>query len=293
MTAAAATVASLKRRQPEWTPWLSVVEVALRHIASPAWNTAAASVSAGSSRCSSQRFLDHATALVDARAIRRLFSELTQAAAASANAAMAQLERVPIDRFAPRRLFSAAICNDSDYLRAVALRAGVDAEPLRAVVSLLPMPFLQACQRRWRASGAASWVQGSCPVCAAWPSFVEVRGIERQRFARCGRCGCDWHDEMLRCRYCGILDHQRQVTLQPERARSHASVEACLACGHYTKAFTQLQGAAPADVMLHDLDSVELDFAALEEGYTRPDVLAQPLHFSLVDDDKSEEEVRS
>ena len=49
------------------------------------------------------------------------------------------------------------------------------------------------------------------------------------------------------------------------------TVETCEACEGYLKAITTLK-ATPADALtLVDLDSVELDIAALEHGYVRPD----------------------
>ena len=107
-------------------------------------------------------------------------------------------------------------------------------------------------------------------MCGAWPAFAEVRGIERTRVFRCGRCGCGWHARPLRCPYCGIDDHRALVSLVPQHGGSHGVIEACTSCHSYAKTFTRLQGCAPETVMLDDLASVHLDVAALEEGYTRP-----------------------
>ena len=97
-----------------------------------------------------------------------------------------------------------------------------------------------------------------------------MRGIERSRYFRCGRCGSEWYARALVCAFCGLRDHRQLTSLVPAKSGVHAVVEACHACRGYVKAFTRLQGCAPGDVMIDDLASVDLDMAALEQGYARP-----------------------
>jgi FdhE protein len=113
-------------------------------------------------------------------------------------------------------------------------------------------------------------MEGYCPVCGAWPALAEVRGIERSRYFRCGRCGGEWQSHCLLCPYCGMNDHKELVSLVPEKSGSNSVIEACKRCLGYVKTFTTLQGSLPAKVLLDDLASVDLDVAALEQGYKRP-----------------------
>ena len=108
-------------------------------------------------------------------------------------------------------------------------------------------------------------------MCAAWPAFAEIRGIDRHRYLRCGRCGSEWPGEVLRCSFCQNHDHEQMATLVPDRQGTRGVIEACRRCHGYVKAFTTLQGTAPLAVMLEDLASVELDIAALDQGYARPE----------------------
>jgi FdhE protein len=137
------------------------------------------------------------------------------------------------------------------------------------VTALVGVPFLQACHRRWADSLPPGWQEGYCPVCGSWPSFAEVRGIERTRVFRCGRCGGGWHARPLRCPYCGVDDHHALVSLVPGAGGANAVIEGCRPCRGYVKTFTRLQGCAPDVVMLDDLASVHLDVAALEQEYVR------------------------
>jgi FdhE protein len=74
----------------------------------------------------------------------------------------------------------------------------------------------------------------------------------------------------LFCPYCGVTDHEELVSLVPEKSGSNSVIEACKHCLGYVKSFTRLQGSPPAEVLLEDLASVELDVAAIEQGYKRP-----------------------
>jgi FdhE protein len=180
-------------------------------------------------------------------------------------------------------LFRASLCHDSDRVKESAAGLGADPEAFEAVVALLPVPFLQACNRRWASAVSRSWVEGYCPVCGSWPAFAEVRGIERSRYFRCARCGGEWHARSLYCPYCAVSDHNELVALVAEDGASRAVIEACKHCLGYVKSFTTLQGHPPGAVMLEDLASVDLDVAALEEGYKRPAGAGYPLDVTIAD----------
>jgi len=187
----------------------------------------------------------------------------------SGTAKMATLDAAVDEDLDIFTLFRASLHQDSDHLRDFAVVLGVDPEAFQAVAAMVPVPFPQACNRRWGRAIAVSWMAGYCPVCGAWPAFAEVRGIDRSRYFRCGRCGGEWRAHLLFCPYCGNTDHKEQVSLVPESSPKSA-VDACKRCLGYVKTFTTLQGSPPAKVILDDLASVELDVAAAEQGYKRP-----------------------
>jgi len=184
-------------------------------------------------------------------------------------------------------LFKTSLCQDTDRIGETAAFVGADSEAFQAVVALLPVPFLQACNRRWTPSIAKSWVEGYCPVCGAWPAFTEVRGIERSRYFRCGRCGGEWQAQCLFCPYCSMNDHQELVSLVPEKSGSNAVIDACKRCLGYVKTFTKLQGSPAPKVMLDDLATVDLDVAALEQGYKRPQGAGYSLDVTVTDNGKT------
>jgi FdhE protein len=181
-------------------------------------------------------------------------------------------------------LFKASLRQDSEHIKAIAARLGVDPDAFRAVADLVPVPFLHACARQWAASSYKGWMQGYCPGCGAWPALAEVRGIERSRHLRCSRCGGDWETRWLSCPYCLMADHEQLVSLVPEtNGPTTRTIEACKRCLGYVKSFTTLQGSPPGKVMVDDLSSVDLDLAALEQGYKRPVGLGYAIEVTVVD----------
>jgi FdhE protein len=268
MTAVATALADLRRVRPEWGPWLAVVEETLREASGRAWDDAVPA-DAPAARTTGPA-LSGATVSIEPRPVLGFFQRLIRVASRSGTPEMASLESLLDRNVDPVELFRGSLCQDSAPAVRLAAAAGADAGALQAVDALLAVPFLHACNRRWAAALSASWVEGYCPLCGAWPAFAETRGIERNRYFRCGRCGSEWHARPLRCPYCGSDDHNALVSLVPESRDVNAVIEGCTSCFGYVKTFTRLQGCPPATVMLDDLASVHLDVAVLEQGYTRP-----------------------
>lgn len=266
--AAAAVLDGLKRRRPEWQPWLAVVAEIVRDSTSATWDRVVPASFA--SRPAHAPLLAGVPLPVDTRLVRDVFQRLIRAASRGGTSKMATLGRAGASDVDLATLFEASVWQQHDRIARVASLIGADPEALEAVVALLPVPFLQACNRRWASSLGEDWVEGHCPVCAAWPAFAEVRGIERTRYLRCGRCGSEWHAHALSCPYCATRDHHDFLSLVPGNGASHAAIEACTRCHGYMKSFTKLQACAPGAVMLEDLATVDLDVAALEQGFHRP-----------------------
>ena len=256
----------LKRQHPEWEPWLAVVQQTLREIDNPYWD---AMVPRRVTQQDKRPLLAGATLALEQDSVHDLLQSLIRIASRNGTPQMATLERARETKLDIFNLFKAALCQDCDYLKQSALALGAQPEAFQAVTALVPVPFLQACNRHWKLSTAADWLEGYCPVCGTWPAFAEVRGIERTRYFRCGRCGGEWRAHCLFCAYCGMNDHEELVSLVPENGASRV-IEACKRCLGYVKAFTTLEGSAPEKVILDDLASVDLDVAAVEQGYKRP-----------------------
>ena len=285
MTAIDTGLQDLKRRHPEWEPWLAVIQEILSEAANPKWDAVVPV------RTEAQQdkvpLLAGVTLGLEKSSVRRVLEQLIRIAYRSGTPKMATLEPTLHAELDILTLFKMSLCQDTDRIGETAAFVGADSEAFQAVVALLPVPFLQACNRRWTPSIAKSWVEGYCPVCGAWPAFTEVRGIERNRYFRCGRCGGEWQSHCLYCPYCSMNDHRELVSLVPEKSGSNSVIDACKRCFGYVKTFTKLQGSPPAKVMLDDLATVDLDVAALEQGYKRPQGAGYSFDVTVTDNDKA------
>jgi FdhE protein len=174
-------------------------------------------------------------------------------------------------------VFEAAIAEDADRLRTLALEAGADVERFATVAALAIMPLLQRCREAWQGRVPAHYMAAACPLCGAWAALAEARGLERQLRLRCGRCGAEWPAEVVRCSFCETKEHSLLGALVGETAGDTRRVDTCSACRAYMKTITTLTPCPPADVRLQDLATVDLDVAALSQGYARPDGPARPL----------------
>jgi FdhE protein len=260
----------LRRDHPEWRPWLALLERARAAAGDTAWDDAVAWEPR--TPYDDRPALAEATITVDRRTADRWWRTLVSAAEGPA----APLARVPADAI---ELLDAAVGDDGPRLEALAAVAGVRLDTIRAVAGLAAMPILHACRRR---VVRPAWPRGCCPVCGAWPTLAEARGLERTRHGRCAPCGSDWLMPWLQCPFCGNDDHTRLHALVPEATGEARKVEACAICHGYLKTLMTLSTAPPADVSVLDLATVDLDVAALSEGYTRPLRAETPLDARVI-----------
>ena len=257
---------------PAWRLWVRLLDLALEAAEDAAWADAVPELPGDGSL--GTPLLQGAIVRVDARRVRRLVRELLREAG---------VELMP----RPRRLdalgvLHGAIVQDADAMERTALTAGTEVGPLAAVAQLAVIPLLRACATRFRERIPESWMQGYCPVCAAWPTLVEIRGLERNRRLRCARCSTDWPIPVLRCPFCNEMHHDKLHALLPEGDEQTRRVDVCDSCKGYIKGFSTLQAMPLRSLATTDLATVELDLVAQERGYERPSRVAFPLSITVV-----------
>jgi FdhE protein len=168
-------------------------------------------------------------------------------------------------------LLQASLIQDDSLIEASAERAGLDPAVLAVVGHLATLPLLAACGRRaTERVEAEAWPHGYCPVCAAWPTLAEVRGLSREVVLRCGRCGSGWGFDHWRCPFCGSREQRTQSYFAAEQERESRRALACDGCRGYLKSFATLLPLDHPGLLLRDLESLELDMAAQAQGYRRP-----------------------
>jgi FdhE protein len=179
-------------------------------------------------------------------------------------------------------LLEAALREDAPALESIARDSGAEPAALATLARYAAIPLLAACATALPRVVTESWQYGYCPLCAAWPLLVELRGLEQARRLRCGRCGTDWRGDWLRCVFCGESNHTRLGSLLSDTALNRCSVATCASCGGYLKTIHTFMPLAFAELLVEDLETVELDLAARARNFVRPPGLGFPLEVRLL-----------
>lgn len=267
----AARVEAVRAQNPEAERWLGLVEAAFGEASGDtAWGEAKLTVSA--ERPATAPLLQQSRIAVRQRALHRWFREVFELA----------LDGRSPRGLEPAELLEAAICQDDERIDAFAQESDIDLPSLRVIAQMAALPLLQTCGRALRDQVPASWWEGFCPVCGAWPTLAEFRGLERKRWLRCGRCATGWEMPWLRCPYCAESEHTNLGYLAPEAGETTRKVEVCDSCKGYVKAEPTVKPLAPWEIVLDDLATVPLEIAALDRGYHRPGRPGYPLAAKVV-----------
>jgi FdhE protein len=269
------------QRHPDGRAWLTLLAETLRELNAPAWTAVVPQPDA--ERPVAAPLLAGVALVVDPHMLRRWVRRLRQQAAKATGPGTTPLAAMDSRRSDPLPLFEAAVCLDETRLADLAKANGVDPSALGAFMQLATLPLLQACGLQLTRQVPIDWSYGYCPVCGAWPTLAEVRGLERTHRWRCGRCGGDWGLALLRCPYCGEANHQRLGALTAEDEEASCAVHTCLTCRGYVKTRAVLQPTPPYAVVLEDLATVDWDIVALERGYRRPTQPGYPLGVRLAE----------
>jgi FdhE protein len=258
------TLDATEAANPEWAPWLRLLRRARVECAA-GW---AIDLGVPAGRAPDAPLLHQAVIAVDEARAREWVAELFTAAAAETDDARAFGEP---GRYAAGalELLESAIALDASRVEGMSAALGADPARVAAVVQLAAMPILMSCRRRASAELPRSWTNGYCAMCGAWPAFAEVRGLERERRARCGRCAYEWRFDVLRCPFCGEREHAQLASLVIEGDETRR-IDTCKTCGGYLKSVATLMAVPDDRVAVRDAETVELDLVAADRGLTRP-----------------------
>jgi len=266
-----AALETLRRANPEWSVWLEILAETMRTGREPGWTRHR--VVRDTPTAPGTPALAGAVFTIDGGLARGWIDRILGIAARGEGPAASLRALRSVDVF---DILDAALADDPARLDTMAQAAGADVRAVRAMAGPLVMPLLQA-HGAAGAGASETWTQGYCPTCGAWPALTEVRGLEGSRYLRCLRCGGDWRTEWLSCPFCGESDHERLGSLVPEDARQTRKVDVCRSCRGFVKSVTVLSARPRAEVPVLDLETVDLDLAALNHGFTRPEGVGYPL----------------
>jgi len=172
-------------------------------------------------------------------------------------------------------LLTASLMRDQNAIRTGAVHRGLAPDLVWLVGELATTPFAHALQHsvfdhRQDAVFAAAcdaWNLGYCPACGSWPALAEC--ADSHRVLRCSFCSLGWELNSYACIYCEEAG-EPFVTAAPDEERKDRRVEVCSACQSYLKT-VDLAALSPFPlVAIADMETMDLDLAAMEHGYGRP-----------------------
>ncbi|NDV22579.1 formate dehydrogenase accessory protein FdhE [Desulfovibrio sp. JC022] len=109
---------------------------------------------------------------------------------------------------------------------------------------------------------------GHCPICGSVPFMHTLHHQQGFRYASCSFCHTEYRVRRMACAYCDETNADNLKFFTVEEAPGYR-VDVCDSCKTYLKTtdFRKLdRTSVPA---LNDLESLPLDFVAVEEGYSR------------------------
>ena len=185
----------------------------------------------------------------------------------------AQLHETRIDAGA---LLAASLKRDQTAIRTVATHHGLAPDLVWLVAELAVSPFVYMLQRSLFDQEAVQphlhaaldrWSHGYCPLCGSWPALAEVAATHR--VLRCSFCALAWTPADYACVYCGEQG-EKFVTAAINEERTDRRLEVCGTCGSYLKTI-DVAALTPFPLLaIADLETMDLDMAAMEKGYQRP-----------------------
>ena len=167
-------------------------------------------------------------------------------------------------------LLRVSAARDLKALRTSALHMGFSPDLLWLIGELGSAPLAHDLQQQiMQLVDPADWDRGYCPCCGSWPVLIEASAGSRT--LRCSYCALGWMRQTRGCLYCGNGGADF-VVAAPDPARAERRVELCARCGSYTKVM-QSASAIPFPLLaIEDLATLDLDRAAMERQYRRPDL---------------------
>jgi FdhE protein len=247
---------------------VDLIELSVAESQEPAWSN---TVRIQERRAPDAPLLHGATLRVDAGSATRLVMRLA-----------GELDITIMKRVEPLSLILVGVERANETLDALAGRLAAPADTVAVLAQLCSLPLLLNAAKTLDADASRTWQRGYCPVCGAWPSMAEMRGIQRERRMRCGCCGSDWLLPVLRCAFCDETDHQKLGVLLNEEGAQHIRVETCSTCRGYLKTLTTLGMLPFTTLATKDVSTIAYDLAARDRGYSRPSRPGFQVHVEIV-----------
>jgi FdhE protein len=171
-------------------------------------------------------------------------------------------------RFQPSALLASVLAEGTEALTNVIAPLDLDAALAATILRMAALPVLRQITRNFGGMCQRGvWDFGYCPNCGSWPLLSEARGLEQERFLRCGLCAAAWPCARLFCVFCGNRDHHTLGYIHIEGEEDRYRAATCEVCHGYVKWVSTLFALTEPQLLVADLATVHLDLAAAERGF--------------------------
>jgi FdhE protein len=180
-------------------------------------------------------------------------------------------------------LLTASLTRNQEAIRTGSVHRALAPDLVWLIAELATTPFAYALQQSvfgQHSSSAAragdsdnftaacrNWSHGYCPACGSWPALAEC--ADSHRVLRCSFCAVAWELDTYACIYC-TESGEPFKTAAPDEERKDRRVEICGACRAYLKTIDLPELSPFPLVAVVDMETMDLDLAAMEHGYGRP-----------------------
>jgi len=172
-----------------------------------------------------------------------------------------------------RAVLTLALRREQGALRVAATKGGLGHDLLWLVADLCVSAYADALRRALFDSAPEplhtalnGWSRGYCALCGSWPTLVERASGARR--LRCSLCAAAWEVPDGSCLYCG--EHGEAFAVVTPDPTNGRSLDTCRSCKGYAKTLETETSLPFPLVALADLDSMDLDMAAMRAGLARP-----------------------
>jgi FdhE protein len=164
----------------------------------------------------------------------------------------------------------AFINGDDDFFLRFGEKTPQSPRMLNFLIQSSLIPSLEAAGKELNSErpDGGKWEFGSCPVCGSLPLMGSLRGKEGTRYMTCSFCHTDYHVPRLGCPFCMQADKSLDYFTADDYPGFR--VDVCGECERYIKIADFREMDRKHLPILDDLETVALDAAAQDQGYSRP-----------------------
>jgi FdhE protein len=174
-------------------------------------------------------------------------------------------------RLNPTALLQAVLTEGPEALAAATAPLDLDSALAATVLRMAALPALSQIMGGFdKLRQSMAWDFGYCPNCGSWPLLGEARGLEQDRYLRCGLCAAAWPCGRLFCPFCGNRDYRSLGYIHVEGEEDRYRAATCEDCRGYVKWISTLFALSEPQLLVADLATIHLDLAAAERGFYVP-----------------------